>query len=1491
MSSSPPFVSGQPRPRPGFAPLANPNAAVATHNPQIGRSPPPSGAPRAASPSPFSASSLPGPPPPFASRPPPQGAAALSQGLISSNGPPVAGLASQRFPPPPPVQQTPPVAAPASVRAPPPSAAPSQAPGVQSFPGSPPAVAPASLPLMGSPASQPFSRPPPTHTPFAGPPASQPPFAGPRTSQPPSAGQPTSQPPFPGPTTFQRPFAGPPSSQPPFGGPPTSQPPFAGPPNSQPPFAGLPYTGPPTSQPFGASPTVQPFTGAPYAGRPSSPSYMGPPSSQPFSGPPTAVTPFGAPAWSSQPRQVAPSMPGAVQAPPTMFGMPPSMPGQSMPPIPPALGHSSLAGPQASTPSKVDPNQIPRPMPSSSVILFETRQGNQANAPPPATSNFIVKDTGNCSPRLMRCTMNQIPCTGDLLSTSSMPLALMVQPLALPHPSEEPIQIVDFGESGPIRCTRCKGFTNDTPRDYYCNLGPDGRRRDADERPELCRGTVEFVATREYMVRDPMPAIFFFLIDVSMNAVQTGATAAACSAISQSLADLPDGPQTMVGIATFDCTIHFYNLRRASQQCRQGLEQLLENIPSMFDNNKVAESAFGAAIKAGFLALKPTGGKLLVFQSVLPSVGIGSLSAREAEGRTNVSAGDKEAHKFLQPADKTLKTMAIEFAEYQASCLVCVDIFITTQTFVDIASISVVPTTTGGQVYYYYPFSALSDPGKLYNDLRWNISRPQGFEAVMRVRCSQGLQVQEYSGNFCKRIPTDIDLPAEAFLMQIDSDKTIMVTFKHDDKFQENSECSFQCALLYTTVYGQRRIRVMNLSLPCTTMLSSLFRSADLDTQFACFLKQAASMIPVSPLSQVHEQITNLCINILHAYRKFCATVSSAGQLILPEALKLLPLYTLALAKSIGLRNDGRLDDRSYWISHVESISISLAIPLVYPRMISIHDLTTKEDDGSLLALYIPLSSEHINDDGIYLLENGEDGLIYIGNMVNPDTLQQIFGVSSVDGLPSQLVLEQFDNELSKKLNDVMNEIRQQRCSYLRLRLCKKGDPSGMHFLSYMVEDKSPGGLSYVEFLTGGVGLYDIEADVWGLHNKRKPSKPSTMIPFTLTGGHLLGSPYGLCGCPRGTETSTTLGMESGDHPFYLTPQPHLMASTSHQSYGHDLEEFVLFDGDLSNADLMSLLREGVLDTSHEGTADHVLRIDTDSDLMSLSRDEVLDTIHEGTNADLISSSREGEFDTSHERTGNHDLQVDDDARVREGRCDEQRGGDGDSPEVIPKTRKDRSKTLISERTRRVRMKEQLYELRSLVPNITKVSSSSAICARSCVEMQSTMDKASIIADAIAHVKDLQSQANKLEEEINLLESGSNGEQMLQASSRGAAVGMQPQETATTAAGSRITQVNAYQVGEGRFYVKVEGSMGDGGEPSALYSALASLSCFDMESSHFSLISEGFVFNLTFKVGRNLFPVLQVGNFSGEMNASSMEIWVMGALVKKGFQLMQTTTL
>ncbi|XP_027934886.1 protein transport protein Sec24-like At4g32640 isoform X2 [Vigna unguiculata] len=968
----------------------------------------------------------------------------------------------------------------------------------QPLPAFPPNVAPGRP--TGPPPGQPpsfVSRPPPGSLPPA--------VSGvaPVSGVPPPGGSPQIRPlvppqATPGARPIPGPFSSPPMSAPPAVVPTSASGNFMN--NGPPVFSAGALAGP---QRFPAAGVTQPPVGPPPTMRappgPAGPQPPYPMASQGIMQPPSS--PFGAPSWQMQSQQVAPPppVPGPSQ-PPRMFGMPPPLPNQSMTTtISPAVGQT---GAPMAGPSKIDPNQIPRPTPGSSVILHETRQGNQATIPPPATSDFIVRDTGNCSPRYMKCTINQVPFTADLLATSGMQLAMLVQPLALPHPSEEPIQVVDFGESGPVRCSRCKayinpfmkfidqgrrficnlcGFSDETPRDYHCNLGPDGRRRDADERPELCRGTVEFVATKEFMVREPMPAVYFFLIDVSMNAVQTGATAAACSAISQVISDLPEGPRTFVGVATFDSTIHFYNLKRALQQplmlivpdvqdvytplqtdvivplseCREHLQLLLESIPTMFQNNRTSESAFGAAIKAAFLAMKDTGGKLLVFQSVLPSIGIGALSAREAEGRTNISAGEKEAHKLLQPADKTFKELAVEFAEYQ----VCVDVFVTTQTYVDIASISVIPRTTGGQVYYYYPFSALSDTAKLYNDLRWNITRPQGFEAVMRVRCSQGIQVQEYYGNFCKRIPTDVDLPG------IDCDKNFMVTLKHDDKLQDGSECAFQCALLYTTLYGQRRIRVVTLSLPVTSMLSNLFRAADLDTQFCCFLKQAANEIPSKPLPLVREQVTNLCINALFSYRKFCATVSSSGQLILPEALKLLPLYTLALTKSTGLRTEGKIDERSFWINYVSSISVPLAIPLVYPRMVAIHDLESKEDEDSVIPAFLPLSSEHISDDGIYLLENGHDCLIYVGDSVNHDIVRKLFGVATIDEVTTLFVLQQYDNPLSKRLNEVVNEIRRQRCSYLRLKLCRKGDPSGMLFFSYMIEDKSAGGFSYVEFL------------------------------------------------------------------------------------------------------------------------------------------------------------------------------------------------------------------------------------------------------------------------------------------------------------------------------------------------------------------------------------------------------------------------------------------
>ena len=60
-----------------------------------------------------------------------------------------------------------------------------------------------------------------------------------------------------------------------------------------------------------------------------------------------------------------------------------------------------------------------------------------------------------------------------------------------------------------------------------------------------------------------MPAVFFFLLDVTAGAVSSGMLAVACETIKGALDGLPGGERTHVGFLTFDAHLHFYNLSEA----------------------------------------------------------------------------------------------------------------------------------------------------------------------------------------------------------------------------------------------------------------------------------------------------------------------------------------------------------------------------------------------------------------------------------------------------------------------------------------------------------------------------------------------------------------------------------------------------------------------------------------------------------------------------------------------------------------------------------------------------------------------------------------------------------------------------------------------------------------------------------------------------------------------------------------------------------------
>ena len=60
--------------------------------------------------------------------------------------------------------------------------------------------------------------------------------------------------------------------------------------------------------------------------------------------------------------------------------------------------------------------------------------------------------------------------------------------------------------------------------------------------------------------------------------------------------------------------------------------------------------------------------------------------------------------------------------------------------------------------------------------------------------------------------------------------QSVVIEIRHDDKLPEDSVAYLQCALLYTSVSGQRRLRIHNLALSTCSQLTDLFRCCEMDT-------------------------------------------------------------------------------------------------------------------------------------------------------------------------------------------------------------------------------------------------------------------------------------------------------------------------------------------------------------------------------------------------------------------------------------------------------------------------------------------------------------------------------------------------------------------------------------------------------------------------------------------------------------------------------------
>lgn len=155
--------------------------------------------------------------------------------------------------------------------------------------------------------------------------------------------------------------------------------------------------------------------------------------------------------------------------------------------------------------------------------------------------------------------------------------------------------------------------------------------------------------------------------------------------------------------------------------------------------------------------------------------------------------------------------------------------------------------------------------------------------------------------------------------------------------------------------------------------------------------------LPPPPLPTAKDGVQARSTATLAAYRKHCAATSSAVQLILPEALKLLPLYALALLKSPGFRPDARPDDRALFLNALLTAAPARTMGLLHARMYPLHRLLVNPVNGGQSSLLPPapllpeplaLSSESLEEGGVFLVDSGRDLLVFVDGDAPPQLLQ-----------------------------------------------------------------------------------------------------------------------------------------------------------------------------------------------------------------------------------------------------------------------------------------------------------------------------------------------------------------------------------------------------------------------------------------------------------------------------------------------------------------------
>jgi len=393
---------------------------------------------------------------------------------------------------------------------------------------------------------------------------------------------------------------------------------------------------------------------------------------------------------------------------------------------------------------------------------------------------------------------------------------------------------------------------------------------------------------------------------------------------------------------------------------------------------------------------------------------------------------------------------------------------------------------------------------------------------VMRIRCSKGMKISRFHGNFFIRGKDLLALP------NVTRDSSYTVELEHDSEAIGTPVVYVQSALLYTTSTGERRIRVHTLAVPVATKTEDLTKSVDMDTMCNLIAKKASEVALKKGLTEARKACEETCVSILRGSRPNSAAFSQGLQDVSPK-LQLLALYMQSLQKNSMLRGGAEVC-LYLMLERIESFSLSLSLSLshththththtsiqvpsdqrayllhrvctmhttrftniqqhqvpitrvnIFPRMYALHSMPATAGlpakDGQVgessknicMPPFMHLALNQISANGVYLLEDGLDIWLWFGRASPSGAATSLFGVNSLDGVDTtQLrLVKRPKDSMNARINAICDAIRDGRSIFQRVHCVRQGDALDRVFQMRLVEDRAhfPGGQrSYAEF-------------------------------------------------------------------------------------------------------------------------------------------------------------------------------------------------------------------------------------------------------------------------------------------------------------------------------------------------------------------------------------------------------------------------------------------